>query len=59
MDKLLDMLPELVKFVNHSEKKSIMSHIYGIYKIKLSFFHSINLILQKNCMHVSPGNKML
>ena len=59
MNKLICLLPKLVKLVKNSHGKSIMSHIYGIYKVELSGFHSINLVLQRNCLKVTPGNRML
>lgn len=56
---LLDMLPSLVKFIHENDNKSIISRIYGIYRVKLPGVAPVDIILQRNAMQCQPGNVLV
>ena len=58
MRKLLRILPHLCEHIDN-DKMSILSYILGIYTVKLNGMRPLRLILQKNCINVSEGNKLL
>jgi hypothetical protein len=57
--RLLDLLPRMVQYINKNKHMSILSRVYGIYEVKLPGVDPVNLILQRNCMQVQGFNKML
>jgi len=57
--RLLDMLPQMVKFIHENKVRSVMSRIYGIYRIKLPGVEPVDVILQKNAMECQPGNVLI
>ena len=56
---LMELLPEKVKFLLANGGKSLISRIYGIYKVKCSGMLPLYLILQKNNIQISKDNKLL
>jgi len=59
MIKLLKVLPSMCNKINKSKSKSLLSDILGIYTVKMHGMSPMRLILQNNCINVTPGNKLL
>jgi hypothetical protein len=56
---MLAMLPSMAKYMMETAGKSIISRVYGIYKVKYPGMNRIYLMLQRNNMQVKKHNELL
>ena len=56
---LMRMLRDLTKFIMETGGKSLISRIYGVFKVKYPGMVPIYLMLQKNNIRISPLNQLL
>ena len=54
----MDLLPSMITYLIENGCKSIISRIYGIYKVTYSGMQPIFLMLQKNNIKIQPGNSL-
>ena len=56
---LMQMLPSTVKFLIETGGKSMISRIYGVYRVKYPGMASIYLMLQKNNIQIEKQNTLM
>lgn len=56
---MMAMLPSMAKYMMETAGKSIISRVYGIYKVKYPGMNRIYLMLQRNNMQVKKYNELL
>lgn len=49
----------MVQFIHKNDNQSIISRIYGIYRVKLPGVAPVDIILQRNGLQCDPGNVMV
>jgi hypothetical protein len=52
----MKMLPSMTKFIMETGGKSLISRIYGVYKVQYPGMASIYLMLQKNNIRMQINN---
>ena len=58
-DNLMEMLPKVTKFIMDTGGKSLISRVYGVYKVQYPGMASIFLMLQKNNIRLQTHNQLL
>lgn len=56
---MMGMLPSMAKYMMETAGKSIISRVYGIFKVKYPGMNRIYLMLQRNNMQVKKHNELL
>ena len=57
--KLCANLKNMVKYLKKEKSQSLLSRIYGLYKVSLNGIKDIFLCIERNCVQVNPDNKLL
>lgn len=55
---IMRLLPSMINYLIENGCKSIISRIYGIYRVTYSGMSPIFLMLQKNNIKIQPGNSL-
>ena len=53
------MLPSMAKYMMETAGKSIISRVYGVFKVKYPGMNRIYLMLQRNNMQLKKHNELL
>ena len=56
---LLDMLPNITKYFMVTAGRSLISRVYGIYKVKYPGMNRIYLMIQRNNIMIQKHNMLL
>lgn len=52
----MNVLPKMVEFVVQTGGKSLISRVYGLYKVEYPGISPVYLMLQKNNIQINPKN---
>jgi 1-phosphatidylinositol-4-phosphate 5-kinase len=58
-ETLMSILPKMVDFVVQTGGKSLISRVYGLYKIEYPGISPVHLMLQRNNIQILPNNSLL
>ena len=59
VSKLCENMKKMVKYLKQEKSQSLLSRIYGLYKVNLSGIKDIFLCIERNCVQVKSHNKLL
>lgn len=57
--KLCQTMKTMVKYLKKEKSQSLLSRIYGLYKVSLNGIKDINLCIERNCVQAKPNNRLL